>query len=311
MRIQPNTYQSYVAENKHLLKTVETTTMTNNPKNRTDVSIENKKMETNLYELVHLIDHVAQSNNINSENVDSHPANLNNSENLVKDDSVLSSINLYGHQNDNQMSQNRTSSEIDMDLLHAKATNGLKRTNFVSTDLPSDDNNNINNSNDYGENNLNSNELYSNELASSIENFLNDNGVEEAEGLENDSEASDLSREHIDKVNEEENISPVVNVNDVKVDLELNDAFVETQKRRFNEVKAELLLNAVEKNEKPKKVSSVNEAELPEKSSRDPVDTKTDHRLHTSIAPFQSNLMNDFDNQYLWDYSDNNKFQKF
>ena len=225
--------------------------------------------------------------------------------------SLNSSINCYETKNENKnnwmeqfdtkqliVNEMRTSSQIDLDL--DTKLNELGRNNFVSTELPSDeiyDGNASDRNNFFDENVLNSNELDSNDLASSMENF----GEEEEEEEREVEEVDGIYSTHNEIRNENEILSKEeLNVNDVRVDIVVKEDIGQNDTQNEIESSPPAIGNLT------KIIAPIENGQLTTILS-----PKVVHHIHTSIAPFQSTLMNDFDNQYLWDYSDNNKFQKF
>jgi TATA-binding protein-associated factor Taf7 len=148
-------------------------------------------------------------------------------------------------------------------------------------------------------------------LASSIENF----GVDGEE--EDEIEVEEIEQIYVETRNErriltvESNSSEAANANDIRVEIVEN----ETEDSNSNKENTNIESNRSSEllNEKINEIIASNvEPIVVENSQLNVIPSpKIVHHINTSIAPFQSTLMNDFDNQYLWDYSDNNKFQKF
>jgi hypothetical protein len=265
-------------------------------------------------------------------------SHLTNSVNLNKG-SFNSSINYYDNKNEANTTSNhnnnnkswldkletkiivnemRTSSQIDLDEDDSATTklNVLKRNNFVSTELPSDEiyDGNVSDRNNYfDENDLNSNEIDSNDLASSIENF----GVDGDEEEEEEIEVEEIEQIYVETRNErralsvEANYSEATKANDIRVEIVENE--IENSNSNKENTNKESNRSSEMLNEKINEIIASNvESIVVENSQLNVIPCpKIVHHINTSIAPFQSTLMNDFDNQYLWDYSDNNKFQKF
>ena len=189
----------------------------------------------------------------------------------IKKDSS-SSINFYDNMfeqpkyemnwsvNSSEQKPYRNSSQVDVN------SNVMVQTQFVSTELQTDENDKSENCY-YGEN---SNLVNEHEIGSSEENFEGDEDYIEEHGMydndEKDEDANgDVNMNHREKTGR----------------LDLNGVRVNNTNRAKKSPDANLIQN-----------------------------------LHTitSIVPPYSNLMNDFDNQYLWDYSDDsnilNKFEK-
>ena len=273
-----------------------------------------------------------KKDNAQVKNIDSK-THLTNSINMKT--SFNSSINYYDNKNERNNNNNnnnnnnrswlekfdtkltaneiRTSSQIDLDLLDDGdgKTHVLKRNNFVSTELPSDeiyDGNASDRNNYFDENVLNSNELDSNDLASSIENFVNEEEEEEVVEEEIYTTHCEIRNEKRILSNEENSVE--TNTNEIRAVIVAREIHDENN---INKVTTENVQNGMndEKNEKESTLILSNNPIENGQLNNAIISSKVVHHIHTSIAPFQSTLMNDFDNQYLWDYSDNNKFQKF